>query len=378
MRRLVEVLGRTPHRYIVSKGPQHDEYELAANMWGEEFLPQPSMLPLVDLVITHGGNNTTTECFHFGKPMVVLPLFWDQYDNAQRVDETGFGVRLPTYDFVEADADRRRSTGCWPTPICARRMTAIAARLQAAPGTVRAADLIERVAADAEELAAARWFGGKAGTITSVELEDRLELGAGAELSILLVTVRSLRLERGPGRLGIAQPGPGPGGDRCVFRHTGVTPVEAGERAIGLDQTNTSLSSATGWSSSSTVASGPASIPRSSSADTSPRSPPWTVCPRLPGRCIGATTPSRWCRSTCRARRLDVGRRRGHRGRGGRHRPARRRERPPAARSQSMAPATRPRPTAAWRADAEAQLERVLAIVPADVAAELVRTGRGS
>ena len=83
----------------MSKGPCHDEYELADNMWGEEFLPQPSILPQVDLVITHGGNNTTTECFHHGKPMIVLPLFWDQYDNAQRVDETGFGVRLPTYAF---------------------------------------------------------------------------------------------------------------------------------------------------------------------------------------------------------------------------------------------------------------------------------------
>ncbi len=94
MKRLVDVLGRTKHRYIVSKGPQHDQYEVAENMWGEEFVPQPSVLPQVDLVITHGGNNTTTECFHFGKPMIALPLFWDQYDNAQRIDETGFGVRL--------------------------------------------------------------------------------------------------------------------------------------------------------------------------------------------------------------------------------------------------------------------------------------------
>ncbi|HSL33883.1 MAG TPA: hypothetical protein VK871_09560, partial [Candidatus Limnocylindrales bacterium] len=40
MRRLVSVLADTPHRYIVSKGPQHAEYELAPNMWGAEFLPQ--------------------------------------------------------------------------------------------------------------------------------------------------------------------------------------------------------------------------------------------------------------------------------------------------------------------------------------------------
>ncbi len=55
------MLGRTPHRYIVSKGPLHDEIELADNMWGAEFVPQTRIMPLVDLVITHGGNNTTTE-----------------------------------------------------------------------------------------------------------------------------------------------------------------------------------------------------------------------------------------------------------------------------------------------------------------------------
>ena len=102
MRRLVDVLGRTPHRYIVSKGPRHEEYELAPNMWGAELVPQTRIIPLVDLVITHGGNNTVTETFHFGKPMLLLPLFWDQHDNAQRVHESGFGVRLDTYAFTEA------------------------------------------------------------------------------------------------------------------------------------------------------------------------------------------------------------------------------------------------------------------------------------
>jgi len=148
MQRLVDVLGRTPHRYIVSKGPQADQYELAENMWGEEFVPQPSVLPQVDLVITHGGNNTTTECFHFGKPMIALPLFWDQYDNAQRIAETGFGARLRTYEFADEElagaVDRLLADGD-----LRGRMAAIATRLQASPGTVRAADLIERVAAHA-------------------------------------------------------------------------------------------------------------------------------------------------------------------------------------------------------------------------------------
>lgn len=144
MRRLVDVLGRTPHRYIVSKGPQHDQYELAGNMWGDHQVPQTNVLPLVDLVITHGGNNTTTESFHFGKPMIVLPLFWDQYDNAQRVHETGHGVRLDTYRFTDeqmTDAiDRLLGDTALRT-----RMAATAAVVQGRSGTHRAADLIERV-----------------------------------------------------------------------------------------------------------------------------------------------------------------------------------------------------------------------------------------
>lgn len=145
MRRLVDVLGRSPHRFIVSKGPQHAEYELADNMWGEELLPQPAILPLVDAVITHGGNNTTTECFHFGKPMVALPLFWDQYDNAQRVHETGFGVRLGTYEFEDEDLLGALEGMLDETALHAR-MAAIAERVHAVQGTTTAAGLIERLA----------------------------------------------------------------------------------------------------------------------------------------------------------------------------------------------------------------------------------------
>ncbi len=149
MRQLVDTLGRTPHRYIVSKGPQHTEYELAENMIGEEFLPQTSVLPHVDAVITHGGNNTVTECMWFGKPMVVLPIFWDQHDNAQRIHETGYGLRLATYahDPEELAAALDRVVGDEALRV---RSAAAGERLRRRPGTALAADLIERVAVSRE------------------------------------------------------------------------------------------------------------------------------------------------------------------------------------------------------------------------------------
>src|SRR6202008_580723 len=95
-------------------------------------------------VIPHGGNNATTECFHFGKPMIVLPLFWDQYDNAQRVHETGYGVRLGTYTFDDAELTGAIERLLGKTAL-QTRIAANAAVIRSRDGTRRAAELIERV-----------------------------------------------------------------------------------------------------------------------------------------------------------------------------------------------------------------------------------------
>ena len=144
MQRLVDVLATTQHRVIVSKGPLADQITLHDNQTGEGFLPQPAILPMVDLVITHGGNNTVTEAFHHGKPMIVLPLFWDQVDNAQRVHETGFGrkgfhVRFQRQELTERD----RPVAEGSTVV--RASHGLSSRIKSTSGTVRGADLIERV-----------------------------------------------------------------------------------------------------------------------------------------------------------------------------------------------------------------------------------------
>ena len=149
MQRLIDALAETEHRAVVSMGPLKDQMRLGPRMYGDEFLPQPSILPQCDLLITHGGNNTICEGFHFGLPMIGLPLFWDQYDNAQRLQEAGFGARLPTYDWEQDEliATVERLLG---DEELQARMKGIAAEVQAEPGNVKGADLIERLALTGE------------------------------------------------------------------------------------------------------------------------------------------------------------------------------------------------------------------------------------
>ena len=65
--------------------------------------------------------------------MIGLPLFWDQYDNAQRLDETGFGVRLPTYDWEPAQLTGAVDRLLGDESLAAR-MRRIAADVRADPG----------------------------------------------------------------------------------------------------------------------------------------------------------------------------------------------------------------------------------------------------
>ena len=144
MQRLIDLLAKTRNRVIVSLGPRADQLTLAPNMTGAAMLPQTSIIPQVDMVITHGGNNTVTEAQHFGKPMIVLPLFWDQYDNAQRVAELGYGRRLPTYSFSDDDF-LEAVDALLADAVLRERMRAIGAAIRERDGLRRGADVIEAV-----------------------------------------------------------------------------------------------------------------------------------------------------------------------------------------------------------------------------------------
>ena len=81
--------------------------DVPGNVIVESWFPQPSVIPQVDAVIHHGGNNSFTECLYFGKPAIIMPYVWDGHDNATRVEETGHGFKMPRYDWTDDRAARQ-------------------------------------------------------------------------------------------------------------------------------------------------------------------------------------------------------------------------------------------------------------------------------
>jgi UDP:flavonoid glycosyltransferase YjiC (YdhE family) len=149
MKRLVAILAKSPHKFIVSRGPNWQQYELAPNMWGEKFLPQLEVLQQIDLIITHGGNNTITECLYYGVPgFVVCPVFTDQFDNAQRIQEQGLGKRVDPFHCSETELLDTIEQVLGDQTI-RERMSAIRDRMQKAENKFKAIrlfnDLVERV-----------------------------------------------------------------------------------------------------------------------------------------------------------------------------------------------------------------------------------------
>lgn len=86
-----------------------------------------------------------TEALHYGKPLIVLPLFWDQHDNAQRVDETGCGVRVDTYGFTSDDMHSTIARVLRDDAMRAR-VERIGRQVRSRDGVTTAADLITAAA----------------------------------------------------------------------------------------------------------------------------------------------------------------------------------------------------------------------------------------
>ena len=147
LKRIIAVLGKTRYRALVNVGDYKGEYaDVPDNVVIESWYPQPSVIPQVDAVIHHGGNNSFTECLYFGKPAIIMPYVWDGHDNATRVDETGHGFKMPRYDWTDADLAAKLEA-CVNNPGMKARLAATSAHMQARNGPKKAAGILDAILA---------------------------------------------------------------------------------------------------------------------------------------------------------------------------------------------------------------------------------------
>jgi UDP:flavonoid glycosyltransferase YjiC (YdhE family) len=79
---------------LLTKYPHQIPARLPRGVRHCAFAPFRHLLPLCGAVVHHGGIGTTAAALAAGTPQVVLPLAWDQPDNARRVQALGVGIRL--------------------------------------------------------------------------------------------------------------------------------------------------------------------------------------------------------------------------------------------------------------------------------------------
>jgi MGT family glycosyltransferase len=145
-KRMIALFGELPYRFLMNVGPYIDRYaNVPGNVHLEKWYPQPAVLPHVDLFIHHGGNNSFNEALYFGKPAIIMPYCWDGLDNATRLDDTGYGAKLPRYTWTD---DQMWS--CIDRLINDPQMHAllveVSKTMQAAKGAERAARIIAEIA----------------------------------------------------------------------------------------------------------------------------------------------------------------------------------------------------------------------------------------
>ena len=89
---------KTDDMFIISTGEYFDVrtlYPVPDNMYLFDYLPQNDLLKICDLMITHGGMNSITECVFHEIPVLVYPVSpdWDQPGNGARVIYHQIGLR---------------------------------------------------------------------------------------------------------------------------------------------------------------------------------------------------------------------------------------------------------------------------------------------
>ena len=138
--RVLLTVGRDLHLGVLGGAPD--------NVRIEPWVPQQDVLGHAAAAVVHGGSGSTLGALAAGLPLVVVPLFADQPENARRVAEVGAGIAVePSREDPGATAGPLRAAieSVLGDPSYGERAGALADELRAEPPVDEAVPLLERL-----------------------------------------------------------------------------------------------------------------------------------------------------------------------------------------------------------------------------------------
>ena len=114
-------------RVLLTVGHRFDRATLGRvppNVHVEAWVELPAALHQADLVVCHGGSGTAFAALAAGLPLVVIPLFADQFDNARRIADAGAAL---TVEARPSDDGSRHPVGSDDVPRITAAITSVLA-----------------------------------------------------------------------------------------------------------------------------------------------------------------------------------------------------------------------------------------------------------
>ena len=141
--RMIEALKDKPVTVVAAADPNILE-EWPDNFIVQGYVPQSELLKHIDVVIGHGGLNTTCDTFMNGIPMLIIPMAFDQSHTAQLIQNYGCGIRIKYSRMRVKDIEHAVDELLY-NPVYRKAAKEIQQSFMEAGGNERAAELLEEL-----------------------------------------------------------------------------------------------------------------------------------------------------------------------------------------------------------------------------------------
>ncbi|MGL4420847.1 MAG: glycosyltransferase, partial [Gemmataceae bacterium] len=126
---------------LLARGTEQVPQSLPAKVRHFEYAPFGEVFPRSRVVIHHGGIGTTAQALAAGVPQIIMPMAFDQYDTAARLEALGVAITVRPAQFTPARVQAALSAAEALRTRCAE----VATRLTGPDGAEASATVVEDV-----------------------------------------------------------------------------------------------------------------------------------------------------------------------------------------------------------------------------------------